>query len=451
MTSLRRQLRAAGPLWPVLGLFVADAAAGMAIFPPWDLPDEDAHFHYAQWVATHGRLPPMSPDRGVGHEADRVRVANNPPLYYLMVAPIVGSDLPPIKGKVAHYEERTGTMYAGPTELKVNYVRRVHICRALGIAVGAAGIVLMYAAGRRLFPWSPWAAALPAVLFGLNPKIVQFALAVNPEILGSVLAAALVGLGVYRATSEGVGRGFPWVLGALAGLALLVRVNLVAMLAYVGTLWIFDLARSGVTRRLAREVGVTALTAAAVAGWWYGRNGLVYGDLFGIESVVSNWNSMRGGGAKPLEAFGWGELARLARDSIRSSWIWALAPLGAGLAGLALWWRRMRRGGGERLRPVASLYAACLASLALAAVLLAAYFARTSHVQGRYLLVASAPMALFAAMGLLHLFRHRARALTLASLLVLQGINMAALWKHYRYHRLGEAPTAGVSSRFEIR
>lgn len=439
-------LRRHAPLWLILILFAADAVAGMLIFPPWDLPDEDAHFHYAQWMNRHGGIPPLSPGRDIRNEADGVRVANNPPLYYLLVAPLVGSDLPSIKGRVQNHEDRIGTYFAGSAELGGTYASRMYACRAVGILLGAIGIVALYAAGRRLFPDNVWAAVLPAALFGLNPKVVQFAGAVNPEILGSVLAAALTGLGIYRVTSDKGERWVPWALGALCGLGLLARVSAIAMVGFLTALLVFEAVRSGLSRRLVRDAGALGFTAFLVAGWWYGRNWLLYGDPFGVESVVTNWNSARGA-PSVLGSMVPADLLALASRSFESGWAGAWLLGLAGCVGFVLWGVRFRRDRAARVTmvPTGILFGACLACCLVSAVLVGSYFVRTSHMQGRYLLVAAAPLGLFAAMGLLHLFQRRARPLALAAVILLQGVNVAALVKHYRNHRMGGTPVALVA------
>ncbi len=75
----------------ILTAYVALAAAYSLGTPHWEAPDEPSHYLYAEYLATHGSLPPRAaPQRGhfwLNGYVTSLYEWHQPPLYYALVAP----------------------------------------------------------------------------------------------------------------------------------------------------------------------------------------------------------------------------------------------------------------------------------------------------------------------------------------------------------------------------
>lgn len=421
----------------VLLLFLLLAGANLLVFPPWDLPDERDHFFYSQWMLRHRALPPLYPDRCILEEPDAVRLSNNPPLFYLLIAPIVSGDLPSSSLVWKHRgDDRVGYDYTGPEEHRSGFEIRVHLIRLLGVSWTALAGLLLYHATRSL-PGLPAAApVLAAGLFLLNPKTIQFAGAVNPEGLGSAFSALLLSLLLLRMTSRSGSARLHGMLGLACGLSLLVRISLLPVVAAVFLFLLWEIWSEGMTRERMRN-GVIALGCCLlIAGGWYLRNALHYGDPFGLKSLEQNWYPPVPP-PRPVSLPLVPALLDLFAHSLGTfaEPLLVLAFSGIGLAGLYLTWTDARRIGSDApVRNRLRLFAVLLSALGILFTLFVARYLRTSHAQGRYLLPALAPAALLATLSLPRLlprsFPRAARIL----LFVLPLLSVISLARNFNFH-----------------
>ncbi|MBC7316474.1 MAG: glycosyltransferase family 39 protein, partial [Chloroflexi bacterium] len=183
--------------------------------PPWQAPDEPAHFNYIRYVAEEGRLPELvMGDYPVeyleeikahrfaeGWSVDPLRYeAHQPPLYYL--------------GGALVY--RLAKPWGMPNLL--------YALRLFSVLIGAAGLGVGYGVARRLAPNRP-ALALGAVAFAATlPMHIAMTSAVNndglAELMVGLVAWAIAGLKWEAWTvRRAVG------IGALLGLAFLTKMQ----------------------------------------------------------------------------------------------------------------------------------------------------------------------------------------------------------------------------------
>lgn len=140
--------------------------------------------------------------------------------------------------------------------------------RAAVLGMAVCDAVLVFLLGRLAFRMAgPVAAVVAALSWSVSPIAVANALGGLETSLGAMLQVALV-LAALRARD--VDGWKPLVLtGALAGLALLARVDSVFL---VGLLAVFEMARSGL-----RRVGIVAAVALVVVAPWWSYSTLVFG------------------------------------------------------------------------------------------------------------------------------------------------------------------------------
>ena len=394
------------PLPPILLVLLAYCiVAGLyAVYtPPWQAPDEPAHYNYVRQLAA-GRFPVMEPDDY--DEAYRAEIVSSgfaanysvepltyedwqPPLYYLLQTPV--------------FLLFDGSLLA---------------LRLFSVAIGAIVVLLAYGAAGLVWPGRWWLALTAALFVAFLPQHVAMLSAVNNDSLAELLIAAILLLLLAARPRSGAGdspaknekRLWP-VVGLLLGLGFLTKATVylmapVAALALLSHYW-------GAWRTLA-TAGVRLFGPAFLLGapWWL-RNLLVYGglDVLGTaahDAAVSgqlrtaDWLAQVGA-AEALRSFVqtsfrsfWGQFGWM--GVVMDSRIYQALLLLSLLALIGLlWatWRKAKRNG------EASYPAAVLGSLlALSVLLYLGYNVSFVQHQGRYLFPALIPIAIAITVGL---------------------------------------------------
>jgi len=402
-------------LRPVLPLIVvAYATLGVlyaACTPPWQVPDEPAHYNYIRALAEEGLLPVMEEgdyDQGYLQQLTEQRFPpdmpiaaltyedHQPPLYYLIAAPFYllfdGALLP---------------------------------LRLLSVALGTLVLLIAYGVIRTLFPNHPFLAITATALIAFLPQHVAMTAGVNNDTLAEVALGLVLWTSIRYATGQSEQRPTAIRLGLTLGLALLTKTSAfvalpVALVAVAVRAWRQGEEGPADPREAPLCValgnaGWMLLAAALLAGPYLIRNVALYGwnDPLGL----ARHNAVVVGQLRTTDAlaqYGWPWLLeRGARFTFQSFWGqfgWMGVPLQpavylalalfsalllTGFLGWLLNPRRARLAVGQRDG---------LLLLTLSAVLtMASYFwynlTFVQH-QGRYLFPALIPLALGAALGL---------------------------------------------------
>ncbi|MGC9316891.1 MAG: DUF2142 domain-containing protein [Armatimonadota bacterium] len=308
---------------PWSGLLVGCVAAylvlGVAyalIFPLGQAPDEPAHFRYALFIARHARLPHFHAD-DAGYESYQA------PLYYTLCAAVgklamlgPGSATMPTAEPPAALHgpawEVAASLPDYPTVsdrqhvLAVEALRQAHrftiaerrawrAMRLVTVLVGACGVLLAWRILVLIFPDRPWIAAMTAATMAVHPMYVHICASVGND-PATVVAVELVLLLSLLIMREGLSPARAALLGLALGIAMLTKDSALAALpaALLALAWsagrrhepepadsfLSDLARRVAALRWGRMLGHAAVAlgvAAAVGGWWYVRNTLLYG------------------------------------------------------------------------------------------------------------------------------------------------------------------------------
>ncbi len=254
-------------------LFVLVAAvARIASTEPLSSTDESAHVDYALRV-WHGQLPVLMDGvrfrPGFGHHPPVQWVAQHPPLYYVLLAPLVG---PLVDG--------------GHPVQAVVAARVVNALVVAGIVPAAAW------AASRCFPGARRLPATVAVVSAFTAVLVVQAGVVYNDSLAALLGALACGVAGAALRSGLTPR-------LLVGGALVTAAGMTTRLSFA--LWLvavavaFLLAR---TVRLGRLRGVGArvvaalvpvVAAAAASGWFWVRNTIVAGSFSGRPKPWPGW------------------------------------------------------------------------------------------------------------------------------------------------------------------
>ena len=327
----------------ILFAYAISALSYVWYTPPWQSPDEPAHYNYVAYVAQERSLPVLETGDYDQALLDRILRSHfrpsdgvtslryeyhQPPLYYLLAAPV--------------YWMTGGSLLA---------------LRLFSALIGACALAMLYLCLELVFPTKTLIVVGATALAALLPMHVSILSAVNNDGLAELLimVALLVALSwmrlwfyadsaSVRATVDGSsrqGRRRLILLGFVLGLGMLTKVYAYALLpillaTIVLVVWIDPRAqRSGVAKwtsqpsrswqSLWRGVRVslwTAIPALVLGSLWWIRNHLIYGgwDLLGLTrhaTVVAD--QQRTGDW--IAAFGWvayGE--RAIRFTFQSFW-----------------------------------------------------------------------------------------------------------------------------------
>lgn len=401
------------PFVVILVLYAVTAGIFAVQLPPWQAPDEPAHYNVVRQIATNGCCPliemgdwdsplldMMKANQFVAAVYDGYVMESalptiqyedhQPPLYYMLLAPV--------------YSLTGGSLIA---------------LRLASVVIGAGVVIAAYAVALRAFPGRFSIAWTAAAFVAFLPQHVHILASVNNDALALALCGAILWACIDYADG---GRTPAWALGLLVGAAFLTKTTAymmagVALLA----LWIRMRAAARDTASGARPVAVTLqpfivfLIPAAVLGalWWL-RNIGVYGfpDFLGLrahdEVVVGQLRT-----ADHIAAIGAGQYASDALTTIVTSFYgqfgWMAVPLHSFALGMVVLFALIvATVGGVALAfvsPVRRLAARGTwrifgATVLLAMAMLAYYNTSFVQFQGRYMYPLLIPLAVTVAVGL---------------------------------------------------
>lgn len=435
--------------------------------PPWQAPDEPAHYNYVRQLAQTGAYPVIEmgdydqallsqkvapPDARPSFPLDAIQYEDHqPPLFYTLAAPV--------------FVAFDGSLVA---------------LRLFTLLIGALAVTFTYLAVLEVFPSQPGIAAFAAAWMALLPQHVHMAASLNNDALSEALIALTLwlsarlvmvagrGAGAGEQGSEGGGavtrrappasRRALVLLGIVVGLSLLTKAQ--AYLCLPVALAAVFMATHGRQpgRAVARDLGIVLAVGLVLGMPWWLHSMQVYGglDVLGLQrhnQVVVGQPTT----GEWIAQFGWGGLlARMAQTTFQSFWgqfgwmsvpldrRWYLALLtftGASAALFILWWLRT-----QILRPPEAQGASftgtsapqrraltLFALLALGAVLgFLWYNLQFVQHQGRYLYAGLAPIGLAFSLGWHYAFSRWPRVqvwLWAALLAGLAAFNLYLLWR----------------------
>lgn len=310
--SERRWLGAITLAYAVLCLFYN------IITPIGEACDELDHIRYVEHLVRFGSFAPIS----AGTQMPYTLEAKQPPAYYFLNAGLMlgfgrcGQQLAP------ELERNPNGPSMGPDAPEVYWFIHppvpndllpwTHLMRLVGLLLGVGTILLTFATVREVLPSRDHVplALCAAALVGLLPTFTFVTATVNNDNL-AILVGAAICYRLMRILARGTTLRDAVILGALLGLALLSKMNtlgfipVVFFVLFVNKVKLRDggdaVARqpsslsAQILRGLSTRVLVVSLALAAclvIAGWWYARNVLLYGDVFASGAVTEMANAV---------------------------------------------------------------------------------------------------------------------------------------------------------------
>jgi 4-amino-4-deoxy-L-arabinose transferase-like glycosyltransferase len=367
--------------------------------PAWQVPDEPAHYNYIAQLAWVG-LPVLeegdwnneylealkrdafNPDTIAGNLFTVQYEDHQPPLYYLLAAPV--------------FKIFDGKLIA---------------LRLFSLFIGGLVVLVAFGVVRRIFPAQPYLAVGTAAFVAFLPQHLAMMSGVNNDCLTELI----MGLGLFVCVGflqveEKRIAGRAVRLGLLLGLAFITKATAYALIFIIGVTVLLRAHREhwSVGHTL-RTLVIVALPALVIGGVWWLRDFSVYGfpDLLGLrrhDAVVigqlrtSDYIAQKGFGSYLSEGlqttfqsfwgqFGWMGVV-LPRNVVTALVIFnSFALMGAGVAFVQF------RALVSRVQVEALLVLAFTALLALG--LFIYYNLSFVQFQGRYLFTALIPFGLF--------------------------------------------------------
>ncbi len=405
--------------------------------PPWQTPDEPAHYNYVKYLAANANFPQLTApcyDQEYLNllTAQKFRPGlsiatvcyeyHQPPLYYLIIEPI--------------FVLSSGALQA---------------MRLAGVALGAGVVVLAYFVSSTVFPGQPLIPLGAMAFVAFVPMHVAMLASVNNDALAGLIFAAILLLLLRRirqATPATLLQNL--LLGLLLGIALITKVTIYIAVPLVALGVVLTARRDGFSwQKMLPPVVVIFGVALLLAAPWYWRNAALYGgaDILGLgrhnEVVVGQLRTSelvsdvglvgyaRSFGVTTFNSF-WGQFGWMAvpMDG-RTYRLLALLSLLAGV-GLALFVAgQLRREHQPALsRPQWEMLTLLAASALLSGLAYGWYNLSFVQFQGRYLFTAIVPLGLFFAVGLDTMLQPRWSWLLAAILaLALLWLAGASLWQ----------------------
>jgi len=348
------------------------AGAYAALTPIFEAPDESYHFAMVQRLAQDFRLPVQD----ASQITPWFQEGSQPPLYYYLASLIVrlsgGAqpilELPPnphaaIGIGLAQHNQNAYLHRGAGTQIPTPLSRAFYLTRALSIVLGLITLIGIIGTARESFPQTPSIGLLMVAFVAFNPQFVFMTASVNNDNL--VTALSTLGLWLILrwmrtpTRREGLILALVMALAALSKLSGLILYP-TAFVALVILLW-----KRRIPLTAGIRLGVIWIGAwALIAGWWFVRNRLLYGDWTGTNLMIAiiqprlhpytlsvMLNEMEGLRISFWGLFGWFNV-------IAPQWLYPLMDaltmlsLIGGVGGLIRLWREKKF---ERLQPIGIL------------------------------------------------------------------------------------------------
>ncbi len=394
----------------ILLLYLVLAVLYAVYTPPWQVPDEPAHYNYVRAVAEEGRLPVMEPGDYDQAYLERIVGAGFPPS--LSIEPLT-------------YEDHQPPLYyllAVPVYLLFDGA--LLPLRLFSVLLGAGVLMTAWGVVRTLCPDRPGVALMAVALIGFLPQHLAMMAGVNNDPLAELMVGTSLWMAVRHVQGKGDGRRYLLGWGLLLGLTVLTKTTAYVVLPVsLLTVWMRARDEGEGLKEIAWRVGWMALPAVLVAAPWLARNAALYGWTDPL--ALARHNEVVVGQPRTGEwiaRYGWaGWAVRFLRTTFQSFWGqfgWMGVPFQPAVYAALLLFSGLLAGGFlgwlfDRRRPALSAGqrkgAWVLFTSTLLTVALYLFYNRTfvQH-QGRYLFPALIPLALAAALGLDWLLSGRA-------------------------------------------
>jgi 4-amino-4-deoxy-L-arabinose transferase-like glycosyltransferase len=273
--------------WGLTALFAYLSAVYALLVPPFELPDEPDHLAYVNFVAERGALPNQyHPEQAV------LREGHQPPLYYVLGAMLVRATQADHRVEVRPVPHRPPDPDA-PEHIPIyRHVDRpifptgadrvgFYLLRLLSVLMAAVNLFVALRLFERLLPQPAQAVMASLLMVGL-PQFAFISGGITNDNLANLMGTLTL-YGFVRLLESPESLRVHAGIGLALGLGLLAKKSLLVLFLGWVLLMGWLLLRGGDRRRLAQGAMVTLGLVLLLAGGWFVRNALLYGDPLGNE------------------------------------------------------------------------------------------------------------------------------------------------------------------------
>ena len=275
-------------IWLIIAIFFSKELLWSYFVPPWQAPDEIAHYGYVEALFYEHAFPvlgktllservqaigPVESAREIDYYKGSLNlnwIAQHPPLYYLALEPLFA---------LMQHEDP---------------VTCIFLLRLVSILLGCMTLWFAHKTLGMLLPESELTQKAMMVGMAFLPMFSAISAAMNNDNLVIMLASILTYLSVKNFEKHDPKGSLQ--MGIVLGLLALTKATSLPLWISIFLLEIIkhlrrDVKQAGQTSRIGRFVTHQAIifgSALAIAGWWYARNMVLYNTLLPeIGSLVS--------------------------------------------------------------------------------------------------------------------------------------------------------------------
>lgn len=279
----------------VLAMFFALGMIYSTTTPLFEAPDEHWHFAFVQHVATGRGLPVQSeqPTHLARQEGSQ------PPLYYLLAAGatfwIDTSDFPGIVWENPHYGYTVPGVVNDNKNLFIHTalenfpwrgaVLAIHLARFVSLAMGALAALFTYLLALEIFR-DKILAAMAAAFVAFIPQFIFISGAVsNDSTVVACTALSLWLMARITTADHRLSTAQVVILGFACGLAAIAKVSGLGLFVVATIVMLWQIRQANFSRVLIFNFLFFTFSFLLVAGWWYIRNLVLYGELTGTAMM----------------------------------------------------------------------------------------------------------------------------------------------------------------------
>ncbi len=256
--------------------------------PPWQVPDEPAHYNYIKYLAENYRFPVLQMGDYPHNYLEEIKDKkfppemsieplryefHQPPLYYILAAVVY-------------------KLFAG----------RLLPLRLLSVLLGCCLLWVTYHIAKEIFPGDETLALGTTAFVAFVPMHIAITAAVNNDTLAELILAGILWMlvryvktsppglgGTEGGRAEGIGRfvglGVLMGLGLLTKITTLVAIPLALVAVIVKGIWLEQDQKSNFAQRYLFPVTCFLFLTCLLTLPWFVRNASVYGglDIFGLQ------------------------------------------------------------------------------------------------------------------------------------------------------------------------
>ncbi|MFT5195963.1 MAG: hypothetical protein ACI9EW_001337 [Cellvibrionaceae bacterium] len=360
-------------IWLLLGIYVLLGFVMMLTNPLLESPDELLNYENMRTIIEHKALPVLQPGE--------MSKAHHPPLYYvigaIITAPIPNENLEAMGDNINRFfgfrtydfgvDNKSQYLHGSAAEAWPwhDAALGLYLLRMLSIVFGTGGVLAVYKIGRTLFT-DHTPALIAAAIVAFNPMYVYIQSSVHNDALTNFLAACtILSLVIYWQKPSMKQAA---IVGTVCGLGILTKITFlflgpVVFVVMAGRHFTWpSVGRKGwdwkgfiqsqssapsllPLQLFARNILVAGLIVIVLAGWWFVRNQILYGEPTSMELQASIWQPRPNSPDWPAAfrelgylrdsfwgAFGFGQI-------VFPRWVYTTMNsfVLAGLAGLVVW------------------------------------------------------------------------------------------------------------------